>query len=284
MPLLRPAGDPSAFALCLRLVLVQLLLRPMGPPLVRALLVAVATAGLLSPGVLAAPLTWIALAGLLGARLVAEWPLPDNHIYLTAYFCGAIAIALLLPRGREALARSSRLLLGLAFAFAVLWKGVLSTDFTDGRYFRVTLLADARFEDATRLIGGLAKEQLRENRQYLAPRPEGALLTERLRLHEPDALRALARAATWGALALEAVVAIAFLWPGERVRLNRHLLLLAFCVGTLSLVAGFGWLLLAMGLATCRPEEIGWRRAYLVLFLLVLLFVEVPWAGLLLGG
>ena len=49
-------------------------------------------------------------------------------------------------------------------------------------------------------------------------------------------------------------------------------------------VAGFGWLLLAMGLATSTPEELGWRRAYLALFLLVLLFAEVPWAGLLLGG
>ena len=41
---------------------------------------------------------------------------------------------------------------------------------------------------------------------------------------------------------------------------------------------------LAMGLATSTPEELGWRRAYLAMFLLVLLFAEVPWAGLLLRG
>ena len=37
------------------------------------------------------------------------------------------------------LARTNRLLLGLVFAFAVLWKAALSPDYRDGRFFAVTL-------------------------------------------------------------------------------------------------------------------------------------------------
>jgi hypothetical protein len=42
------------------------------------------------------------------------------------------------------LAFNSRSLIGLAFTLAVLWKAVLSPDFLDGRFFRVTLLTDPR--------------------------------------------------------------------------------------------------------------------------------------------
>ena len=43
---------------------------------------------------------------------------------------------------------------GLTFLFATLWKLALSPDFVDGRFFRVTLLTDARFENLAVLAGG----------------------------------------------------------------------------------------------------------------------------------
>lgn len=286
MRLLRTAVATPALALPLRLVLILILLRPMGPPFVGALLLALGVAGLLSTGVLMAPLTWLALSGLVTARLIADWPLPDNHVYLLAYFCAAIAIALLLPEEPEALTRSARLLLGLAFAFAVLWKAVLSGDYRDGRFFRVTLLTDDRFEDAVRRIGGLSESELIESRKFLEPLPEGAELLTPRRLHEPRGLRLLAAAATWGTLAIEGLIAIAFLWPGERLQPLRHGGLLLFCLVTYAFapVAGFGWLLVAMGLSTCRPEERRARLTYLALFFLVLFYSEVPWAAVARGG
>jgi hypothetical protein len=284
--LTRPAGDAAALELPFRLTLIHLLLRPMGPWPVRATILGLAAAGLLSRRVLTAPATWLALAGATAARLVVEWPLPDNHIYLLAYWCAAAALALALPVPAPLLARSSRALIGLAFACAVIWKAGLSEDYLDGRFFRVTFLTDDRFADAARLVGGLSEEQLEENRRFLAPLPAGAELLHPPRLFEPPRLRAFAWAATWCGLALEAVVATLYLLPGSgrRERL-RHVALLAFCVVTYAVapVAGFGWLLLVMGLATAGPEDRLLIRAYVVAFLLVLVYSEVPWAGAALG-
>jgi hypothetical protein len=269
-----PAAEATALALPLRLVLIELLLRPMGPWAVRVSILAVAMGGLLSSRVLLAPLTWLALAALVAARLLVEWPLPDNHIYLLAYFCAGAAIALGLPEAREALGRTSRLLLGLAFAFAVLWKAGLSPDYLDGRFFRVTLLADDRFEGAALRLGGLDEAQLRANRAALVPLPGGAEAVDPPEVTEPPALRRLAALATWGTLLLEAVLAVLFLWPaGERLDPARHAVLLGFCAVTYAFapVAGFGWLLLVMGVARCRPGQ-GWRAAYVVLFFLILVY------------
>ena len=65
---------------------------------------------------------------------------------------------------------------------------------------------------------------------------------------------------------------------------SRHVLLLAFCLVTYAFapVAGFGWLLLVMGAAQTDAGERWLRRAYVVAFLVVLFYSEVPWAGLLL--
>ena len=66
--------------------------------------------------------------------------------------------------------------------------------------------------------------------------------------------------------------------------LLRHGLLLGFCVVTYAFapVAGFGWLLLVMGAAQTDEADVWLRRAYVAAFLVVLLYSEVPWAGLLL--
>jgi hypothetical protein len=89
---------------------------------------------------------------------------------------------------------------------------------------------------------------------------------------------------TYGVLALEALVALACLVPlrGRAATLG-HLPLLLFCLVTYAFapVAGFGWLLLAMGLASCRPEQWLLRGSYITMWLLVLLFDEIPWASLL---
>jgi len=272
----------ASIAVPLRLFLVLVLVRPSGPPLLRSLIVAAAAALLVSNAVLARPIAWVVLTGLLVVRLGAEWPMPDNHQYLEAYFGAAIALSLLAVRSPAVLARASRLLIGAAFAFACLWKVGLSRDFVDGRFFRVTLLTDHRFDDVVRVVGSLDEAMVRENRMYLRPLPEGDALSEEIRLHEPLALRVLAFVATWGIVVLEGGVAFAFLWPGERSRRLRHLALLAFCVLTYAVapVAGFGWLLLSMGLTDVPPEERGLQRAYAVALLLVLLFTELDWSAM----
>jgi hypothetical protein len=269
-------------ALPLQLTAILLLLRPMGPEWVRALLLVVAGLALLFRPVLLSPFAWWLAAALVAARIAADWPLSDNHIYLLGYWCVAAGLAVGARDRAVTLARSAAWLLGLAMVFAVLWKGLLSPDYLDGRFFRVTMLTDDRFADAVRLIGGLTNEQIDANRDVLAPLPDGAELADPPSLIEPASFRAFVVATTWGVLVVEACIAALFLWPvGRRLQPARHALLLAFCLVTYAFapVAGFGWLLIAMGIATCRADQHGWRLAYLATWFVVLLYSEIPWAA-----
>ena len=47
-------------------------------------------------------------------------------------------------------------------------------------------------------------------------------------------------------------------------------------------VAGFGWLLLVMGMAQTDGAQIWLQRFYVAAFLVVMFYCEVPWASLLL--
>ena len=177
----------------------------------------------------------------MAARIVVVWPLSDNHIYLLAYWCLAIGLALSSPTPAATLSASSRWLLGAAFAMAVLWKAVLSPDYVDGRFFRVTLLTDERFADASLVFGGLSRDQMAQNRKFLEPLPEGAELLDPPAFVEPPRLRAFAAVATWGGLTLEALVALLCLIPaGERIELARHAALLALLRHDLRAGAGGG--------------------------------------------
>ncbi|RPH59232.1 MAG: hypothetical protein EHM89_11050 [Acidobacteria bacterium] len=281
---LRPAACSVAVETALRLTAIALLLRPMGPWYVLPFILCLAALAIVLPKVLRTPATWLALALLVGIRILDDWPLADNHIYLLGYWCLAVALALRTTDISAVLETSSRWLIGLAFALAVLWKALLSPDYLDGRFFRVTVLTDPRFADLATLIGGLTVDELDQNRKALQALPEGAELLNPPLLTEPWRLRALVGAATWGTLILEICVALMSLVPGgPRTRRLRHASLLAFCFSTYAFapVAGFGWLLLIMGLAQCDPDQRVLRGVYLAAFLLVLVYSEVPWAALL---
>ena len=281
----RAAACPPHLEIALRLTAIALLLRPMGPWFVRPAILAAAALVLIAPRVLRTPAVWAMVAALVAVRIADDWPLADNHIYLLAYWTLAIALSLRASDVSQALSTTSRWLLGLAFAFAVLWKIFLSPDFIDGRFFRVTLLTDPRFAEAAMLIGGLSDKELEANRRALAPLPEGAALAEPLTVVEPPRLRALATVSTWGIVLLETSVAVMMLGPRSlAIAWLRHGLLLTFCLVTYAFapVAGFGWLLLVMGAAQTAEPDIWARRAYVAAFLVVLFYSEVPWAGLLL--
>ena len=235
--------------------------------------------GLLDRRVLAAPALWLALAILAAVRIALDWPLPDNHEYLLAYWSLAVFLGLRSADPAAIVRRSARLLVGLVFAAAVCWK-ILAPEYFDGRFFRVTLLTDPRFENMSLLLGGLSPDDIDYDRAILrAPLPEGAELADPPVLIEPTAFRILAKSATWGLFLLEATVALAFLIP--KFGRSRHWLLLGFCLTIYAFapVAGFGWILLALGLAQCSDADRAIRRAYLAAFLLVLVYGEISIAG-----
>lgn len=254
----------------------------MGPWYVRTGLLAIGALALLFPRVRLAYETWILAAGMLAAALVVGWPLHDNHIYLLAYWCLAVALAVGAARPDVTLRESARRLVGLAFACAVVWKVLWSPDYLDGRFFKITLLTDDRFANATMLFGDLTRADLNANRQALEPLPAGAELLDPPAITQPPAFATLAAISTWGAVLLEGAVAAAFLFPVRAA--IRHALLLTFCVVTYAVapVAGFGWLLLIMGVAQADPRHGALHVAYVLAFFLVLAYSEVPWMGLLL--
>jgi hypothetical protein len=222
--------------------------------------------------------TWLALAGLVLARLVLDWPLSDNHIYLLGYWCLGVGLCLLVPSPFAAIRDMSRWLIGSAFLCAIVWKGLLAPDFLDARFFRMTLVTDARFADLSRTVGALSESQLQANRAALVALPRGAELLDGPVLVEPPALRRLGLTLTWGGFLIEALVAAAFLsrWPAA-LHSARHAILMGFAGLTYAVapVAGFGWLLAAMGLAQCERQG-ALRLAYVAVFVLVTIYAETP--------
>lgn len=283
--LLRPAGDEGGVPdAVLTLTAIILLLRPLDFSWVAPLVLAAACLSLVLRAVRRAPITWVVVSALVATGIAFAWPLPDNHIYLLSYWCLAIGLALSAPIPAATLATSSRLLLAGAFVMAVAWKALLSPDYVDGRFFRVTLLTDERFADASLVFGGLTRVQMAENRKYLEPLPEGAELLDPPSFVEPPRLRVFATVATYGGLVLESLIAVLCLIPAEgRISVARHATILVFCVTTYALapVAGFGWLIATMGLAQCRPHQRLMRGTYISVFVLILLYAEIPWTGVL---
>jgi hypothetical protein len=278
--------DAQGFELALRLSLLDLLLGPVGDWTIRPAVLILAAIGLLSGDALRSPLLWWLLTVLTGWRVISDWPMSDNHAYLLCYWCLAVAIALRNRAPERTLAASARLLVGLVFGFAVVWKAWLSPDFLDERFFRHLFLTDDRFEGLALTLGGISELALQEVRELLEEGLHEPLMALPSTL-ETQSLRNLARWATIGSLAIEAAVALAFLLP-KRLGIGRWRdgALILFCVGTYAIapVPGFGWLLIAMGVAQCPSDARTTRWLYLVTFAIVLVHDHARWFGLLPRG
>jgi hypothetical protein len=270
----------AGFELALRVTLLALALEP---PLLwfeRLPVVLCAALGLALPAALRSPALWLALGALTAWPVVARWPFADNHEYLTVLWCLSLALALATRAPAALGAHYGRRLLGLAFLFATVWKLFLSPDFVDGRFFRLTLLSDARFETFAVAAGGMTFEEWAANDDAIDALISEETPPESFRLIEPPALRRLAHALTLFTGAIEALVAAAFLLPPRSALARaRDALLLLFVATTFSFatVQGFGWLLVSLGLAQSEGARPRTRAAYLAAFALVALYRGTPW-------
>lgn len=269
----------------MQLTAVVILLQPVSIWYLRPVLLSLAILGLLFPAVLRVPALWGMLTLLFLGWVIREWPTGDNHHYLFAYWALAIFVALCVPRPDRMLAASARWLVVAVFLWATLWKAVLSPDYMDGRFYRVRLMTDQRFASTVRLVGGLSEAQLESSRVYLEPPPFGEPSAAAPKLVEPPAVVRLATFLTWATVLLEGLVAVVFLLPwGRRTLAVRHITLLGFCATAYAIapVAGFGWLLCAMGVSQVPYDRRLLRVAYVVVFLLLRFYMDVPWGRLML--
>jgi hypothetical protein len=241
------------------------------------------TVALLHPPLRRSADFWLAAAAIVAIGNLRNWHLADNHKYLMAYWCLALAWAYRSPRPAENLRANGRLLIGLAFLFATLWKA-LSPDYATGAFFHHTLLTDPRFTVVGQVAGGLPPEAAARNRQALEDLRafDGAASTARL--ESTPRLEATALAMTVWTIGLEGWIALAFLWPGERGPARwRNALLIGFLFTTylVAPVIGFGWVLAISGAAqTTRRHPLA-RVGYVAAFLVLQLY-RVPWQGLVL--
>ncbi|MBI3800620.1 MAG: hypothetical protein HY268_27035 [Deltaproteobacteria bacterium] len=269
----------NAVNLALRLTLLEILLRPIGNWFLQPIFLGIAALGVALPRQIRWLPLWIALFVLAALRVLLNWPMADNHAYLLCYWCLAVSLALVSRDPPLCLALNGRLLIGWAFAFATLWK-VLSPDYLDGRFFRVTLLTDQRLAGFVQLVGGLTPDVLESLREVLTQHVDGQAFTVLTTPAEPTRFLWLAHGMTWWTVILEGAIAVAFLWfVNQGISKVRDVLLITFCVTTYAVtpVEGFGWLLIAMGVAQCDPARRKTRLGYLAVFGLILFYREVPW-------
>jgi hypothetical protein len=260
--------------LVLRLTLLVLLMNSNDdPPLFLAAAVLCAVA-LPRPGLLHRPWLWAGIFVVVGGRQLATWHTIDDHVIMTTYWCGAIALALGAHDTPRTLARSACLLVGTLFAFAAGWK-LLSGQFLDGTFFRYSLLFDSRFEVLSQVVGGTANHVRDAGVGAVTDLLAGGR-TGTVTVEEGTRASALAQVLTWWGLLLEVAIAAAFLLPlPERWRWSRHATLATFAATTYAVVpvGGFGALLLVLGAAQTRTAR--GRLAYTLGFAGTLV-----WSGL----
>ena len=220
------------------------------------------------------PALWLGIGVPLLAFQLWRWEGLDDHIVLTSYWFCALGLAMLSDDPERALRISARLLIGFTFACAAAWK-VSSSEYVSGRMFYSRLLTDERFQPIAHLVGGIRDADLRGNvGLVVALRDVG---TTDLAPHLTGASRAhaLAIAMTWWTLAIEAVLAVAWL-AGDRIARSgaRLALLIVFCMVTYMTVpvTAFAAVLLTMALATTAAGD-RWR-----LWLIAAFAVLAAWA------
>ena len=225
------------------------------------------------------PLVWFGLVVVFLWSFTFSWAEQNNHDYLKVYWCLAIGVSLLAADSARALRFNARVLIGLCFFFATLWK-LVSPDYLDGSFFTYALLQDSRFGLIAENLGGLDGSVLAGDRTMRAAHSLFGDPAEPITTPLAPAVVWIAHVMTWWTVVIEGAVAAAFLLP-QRFFLARwrDIILFAFVLSTyiIAPILYFAWILLGMGAVQCERERFRYVPvAYAVLFLLVLVRFYVP--------
>ena len=273
-------GDRVAAALLsgstvdLARILTLLMLMLHGPAdwYVRYPLIVLGVAGIVVPATRSSPRFWFAITAFVLAHNIVSWSTVDNHKWLMGWWCLAMWLTTLAPQKSQlrVLQINARLLLGLCFAFATLWK-VMSVDYLDHGYFKWGLLNDSRFHSAAFLVGGVKRSDLEENlklnidlkKSYRVDAEPISSIT----LNSEPQIDLLAIVLTWWTVFIEGGIALFCLWPGDRiVAIVRSLAVLVFVSTTyvMAPVLGFGWIVIILGFTQCPEQHRKLRASFLV--------------------
>jgi hypothetical protein len=202
-----------------------------------------------------------------------DWAYANNHDCLTTYWCLAIACSLWLKDPMAAVAYNGRLLIGLVFLVATLWK-LSSPEYMSGKMFEYLLYHDNRFFEIARVFGDLT---LRVGELDHVVYNKMAALSESISLRDDRFYRVLAKVLTWWTILIEGTIAILFLVKrSHKWAIFGDLALLLFAVTTYPMVGvySFAWLLSVLGLAQCPLEYRRLRFVYMIMPLYAFIFVN----------
>ena len=225
-------------------------------------------------------LLWFGITLILAAGHYQGWFHIDNHKYLITYWCFAVALSRLAADPASFLAFNGRLLIGLAFLFAVLWK-LISEDYMSGAFFEATLLQDSRFHGIAEVVGGASPAGLNGNLSDMSRLRDFGDPSVGIAVNTGSRIALLAQFMTWWTIGIEAVVAACFLWPKDRgLSKWRDPILLAFLLTTYPLapVVGFAWVLTAMATAQCSDRFRYGPVLYTAAFLAVMVSAYLPFS------
>jgi len=222
---------------------------------------------------------WLAVSVLLVYINANSWHSIDNHKYLITYWALSIATALAWPsRGTAILAGNARGLIGLCFAFAVLWK-LLGGEYLDGSFLHHTFLTDSRVAVPVSLVGGVPLAELAANRRLtgmMAVWPsEGAVAS----LHTSTLMEYVAWGVSMWTLLIEGSIAVGWTLSWLRRYAFKDVALIAFIATTYGIlpVVGFATVLGVMG---CTLATVEGRRRCMAAYLVVLTLAQlaaIPW-------
>jgi hypothetical protein len=257
--------------IALRASLVLLFLYPADDPGLGLPVRALTAVMLIGPGLARSFKLWVAVTLALGLALWPDWHSIDNHDYLLFYWALVCTIAVRGPDTQRILAWNGRLLIAFVFALATIWK-LAGGQYLDGTFFSFELLTDSRLAILATPATGLLVDQINANRELINALMlfPGAGLT--VTLQSAPGIEAWARILSYGTVAIEGALAVAFIALYRRPDLDLpNWMLIAFNLATYSLapVLGFGFVLTVMGFAQCPADRRDTRIAYVLSFLFV---------------
>ncbi len=225
----------------------------------------IGAAMLLAPPLLRSAGAWLCLFALMAIGVAGAWEVTDNNRYLILYWTLACALSATSERSERFLAWNGRILIGLTFASAVLWK-LRAGDYPDGHFFHHMFLTDERLVGVAAL-GGLDRVALADNQtllELLYAHPAQSLSLE---LASTPRLAAIATAASYWTLFIEGLIAFTFLCKSR----FRNFALMVFLCSTylIAPVPLFASTLAILAVSQCEPLEARQRLCLVALFLLV---------------
>jgi hypothetical protein len=235
------------------------------------------------------PHIWFSLFTLMMASNYHDRFIIDNHKYLMTYWVLVMIFAAnstCKERADRILLFNGRILIGLAFLFAVLAK-VISHDYLTGGFFRETIQLDSRFTNFAWLVGGLDRHGLVDVRKMVDDLRTAYLLNVdigKVHLISSARLTLIVWFMTLWTIGIESAVALSFLWPWpsrffETVR-RYCLWIFLFTTYSVAFVPGFAWTLTVMGLAQTPKSQARLRIVYILLVAVVLQIYQLPWVNL----